>query len=184
MRLRIKRIKFDVFILLLSLFCFVGSVGNAFFINESTKLTEEKTVEVIATFDSITVSGEENNLSAEIYTKEYENSFLISLSICNRINLDDLRGLKKGDTLFIGIVKEYEKQINQDQVVFMDIVSLRTDSQIIFDLEDHNAYVKEDARPAIIAALVVALISLSVFFFFLFRIMRKNKKKKANLLSK
>lgn len=171
---KMKNSKIDVAVMLFSLLFFLGSIGIIFFMNKADKFTEEKIIEQRATLKDIEISNS-NKVFAEIYTREYENSFLISTIVCGKINLNDLRSLKKGDTLFVGIKKENEKLANQ--VEFIDIVSLRTESQSIFSLDDYNKYMNESARPTRIASVVLASIFLYIFSYFLFKRMRARRKK-------
>ena len=125
--------------------------------------TEETTTSYTATVNEIRFNGTGNGINIEIYTEEFNNYLLISEDISKFLDMNDIKELKKGQTVYLTI-ENYEAEIIED-ALFVSINSLKTDAQEIFSLQDYNEYMFKNALPAEIMCTVSALISLIVFIY-------------------
>ena len=160
--------------MVLSMLFFCGTIGLLITMNEIDNLSEENTTELVATVINSEITNTGEDIFAEIYTKENNFSLLIPISICNNIEIDCVKNLKEGDTIFFRIENANKEQINA--VDFINIVSLRTEAKSIFTLNEHNEFMFSAAKPARIASVVVASLCLFVFvrFFIQFKQLKKS----------
>lgn len=170
----------NVIIMFLSLLFFCGTIGLIITMCEIGMLTEEKTTELIATVIDTELTNTGTDVFAEIYTKEYDTSLLISNNICNYMETDKLSDLKTGDTIFFRIENANLEQINV--VDFINIVSLRSDRKNIFSLKEYNEIMSISAQPAQVVSVIVAIFFLVVFLSFFFKFITKNRALKRSKL--
>ena len=157
-----------IFVLIVSIFLFVGLVGLIIVIDSIDKQTEDSTTCFTATVDRVVTAGKGNRKHADIYLKEHETSLLITTNIIGSINMSALTELEEGETVYFRIKNAKVTQMNE--APFIDIVSLETDTEPIFTLADYNTYMNIAARPARIAAVVVALLLLSISVLCIFKL--------------
>ncbi len=70
--------------------------------------------------------------------------------------------MERGQKIFFRVTNEKTHHINKSK--FVDIVSLRTETEEFFSLQDYNKYMKESLKHTRIAGLISALIFLVAFF--------------------
>lgn len=162
-----RRSKKTIVVFVVSIFLFVGLVGLIIVINGIDKQTADTTTCYTATVDRVEIAGTGKQEHAEIFVKEYETSLLVTTNISKNINMRALTELEEGQAVFFRIENAKISQMNE--APFIDIVSLETEAKPIFTLADYNAYMKMAVRPARIAAVVVAVLSLSVSVFCFFK---------------
>lgn len=155
------------------IFClefFLGLIGVLITMNSIDKKTEKNTTEFVATITKVDVANTGKDMYVEIGTKEYESLLHISTSISERIDMDNINSLQKGQTIFFRIEDNMVEQFGK--VYFCNIVSLRTTETEIISLGSYNTYIHEAAFPARIAGGILAGIFLSVFIYCIFKIKR------------
>lgn len=158
-------------ILIISIVFFIGTIGLITFMYQIDKQTEDTTTYYSATITTTRIINTGENVSAEIYTKEYSTSLYITTTISKNIDMNDIRELKKGQKIFFRI--ENIKSAQMNKVDFIDIVSLNTDAKDIFSLDEYNRYMNSFAYPTRIAGVVLALLFMAISLFCIFLIRRK-----------
>lgn len=166
-----KKSKISIVIMVVSLLFFVLTIGLMISMSKIDKQTEDTTTFYTATVVSVDITNTEENIFAEIHTKEYTTSLHISTNISKNIKMNDVRKLKNGQTIFFGIENIKARQMNK--VEFVNITSLKTDAKDIFSLEDYNECIHNSAYPARIVSIVMASLFLSISLFCYLRIKRK-----------
>lgn len=132
--------------------------------------TENTTTLFAATVEKTVINTATDKPHAEIHTVEYGNWFYITQNIGSNINIDDLKTLEKGEKIYFRIENKKTKDINN--VIFIDIVSLKTDDKNIFTIEDYNKYMHDAAVAPRIAGIVLSLSLFCVSFCCFIRIIR------------
>ena len=169
-----KRLKIQLIIMIVSFVFFIGMIGLLILMRDIDRQTEETTSFYQATVTSVDIANTGSDISARIYTNEYDTYLLITTDIAPNINMDDVKDLKNGQTIFFGIEKIKAPDMNK--VALIDITSLKTETKVIFSLEEYNQYMHDSLYPSRIAGAVVAalLLCLSIFCFLKIRRNRKN----------
>lgn len=108
------------------------------FFEESGRQSEETTTAFSATVKYVVVNKTEDRIYPEIYVNEVDTYFMIRSSVCKQIDLDKVRNLQPGQKIYFTIENYKAEQL--DKVRFVDITSLRTDTQVIYSLDDYNSY--------------------------------------------
>lgn len=147
-------------IMVLSILLFAASVGILISMSNIDKQTTDTTIYYTATVIRTEITELGKDESASIYVEEYSSFLYISPSVCRYIDPDSVRALKSGQK--IGFSIESLKAEQFGKVAFVDIVSLKTEEQDIFSLDEYNAYIHEAAFPARVAAAVMAAAFLAV----------------------
>ena len=147
-------------ILVCSVFFFLVTIGIFISMFQIDKQTEDITIEYSATVRRIHINNSVKNKWVQIETEEYDSSLYISVNISKNIDIRKIESLKQGEKIFFRIVDTEAEQLNS--VDFVDIVSLKTETNDIFTLEDYNHFMRVSARPARIADITVALLLLVV----------------------
>ena len=80
----------------------------------------------------------EESIYPQIHINEAETYFMIRSSVSKQIDLDKVRNLQPGQKIYFTIENYKAEQL--DKVRFVDITSLRTDTQVIYSLDDYNSY--------------------------------------------
>lgn len=166
-----KKSKIKTIIMIVSLLFFVATIGLIISMSEIDKQTEETTTSYIATVIGVDVINTGENIFAEIHTKEYSTSLHISTNISKSIRMDDVRNLRNGQTIFFRIENIKVPQMNN--VEFVNITSLKTDTKDILSLEEYNKCIYHSSYPARIASIVMASLFLSISLFCYLKITRK-----------
>ncbi len=147
-------------ILVCSVFFFLVTIGIFISMFQIDKQTEDITIEYSATVRRIHINNSVKNKWVQIETEEYDSSLYISVNISKNIDIRKIESLKQGEKIFFRIVDTKAEQLNS--VDFVDTVSLKTETNDIFTLEDYNHFMRVSARPARIADITVALLLLVV----------------------
>ena len=147
--------KHIVAVFVVSMFFCVAFVGVVLSMHQIDKQSLNTTTIYTATVADIKITGSDDNFWIEIYTDEYSNYFLISSNITKQIDVEKINNTMVGQKIFFRIDNKKVYQINKQQ--FVDILSLNTDSDIIFSLEDYNGYMRSCAQPARMAGAAAAM---------------------------
>ena len=166
-----NKLNIKIVILVISILFFIGAIGLMVFMSQIDKQTEDTTTHYTATVTETWINSIGNSIYAEIHTKEYTNALQISTNISKNINMNDVKDLKSGQKIFFRIENIKSDQMNQ--VDFINIVSLKTETKDIFSLEDYNRYICNAVYPARIASVALVLLFLFISLFFFFSIKRK-----------
>ena len=162
--------KSAIVVMIVSLLLFAATTGILISMSKIDKQTEDTTTFYTATVIGVDITNTGKNISAEIHTNEYNTSLLISVNISKNISMDDVRDLKKGQTIFFGIEKKKARQMNE--VEFVNITALKTDTKEILSLEEYNTCIHDSAYPARIAGIVLASAFLFLSLFCYLKIKR------------
>jgi len=111
-------------------------LATAFF-EENGKQSEETNTAFSATVKFV-VNETEESIYPQIHINEAETYFMIRSSVSKQIDLDKVRNLQPGQKIYFTIENYKAEQL--DKVRFVDITSLRTDTQVIYSLDDYNSY--------------------------------------------
>ncbi len=150
-----KRLNIKLVMLVISIIFSIGSIELIIMMCQSYKQTEDTTKSYSATVKSVSIKGTGEDVSAEIYTEEYDTALYILSHISRNINMNEVRALKSGQRIVFSIQNIKADQMNE--VSFIDLTSLKTESKDIFSLEDYNSYIKSTAFFPIIAGVAVAV---------------------------
>lgn len=144
-----------VIIIALLLFCviIIGVLLSMFGIDKQTKDT---TALYFATIKDIHIGGTMENTYVEIFTNEYGSALRVSTNIAGKIDIDSVKELNKGQTIFFRIENIKVEQLNQ--VEFLDIVSLSTNTEEIYNLDQYNEYMHNAAYPARMTGVVMVIV--------------------------
>lgn len=165
--IEMKKSKIISIIMIVSMLFFIATIGLTISMSKIDKQTENTTKFYTATVNSVDIVDTGGSVFAEIHTKEYDNSWHISTNISKNIKMDDVRNLRNGQTIYFRIENKKVEQINE--VEFINITSLKTDTKNIFSLEDYNEYIRNSAYPAKTASIIVALLFLFIPIFCYFK---------------
>ena len=106
--------------------------------------SDETTTAFSATVKYVVVNETEDRIYPKIYVNEAETYFMIRSSVSKQIDLDKVRNLQPGQKIYFTIENYKAQQL--DKVRFVDITSLRTDTQVIYSLDDYNSYFNKMAQ--------------------------------------
>ncbi len=160
-------------LLILCLLLFFGMIGLLLIINGIDKQNEENTMEFTAVVQSTQVTNANDHVYIEILL-EGNKKLLIQNSIGEKINVDSIQNLQSGELVFFRIEKQMEEHYEAGLV---NIVSLRTERDQIFSLDDYNTLIHETAFQARIAGIIAAAIFLILAFLLIWRLRCYKKKK-------
>ena len=181
-----------IIIMIISVIFFFGMIDLFVVMTKEYKMTEENTVLLTATVESVNINDTGDNIYLLININEYEPDLMITSNVAKRIDLSLIEDLENGEKISFRIEKSYEKYMSEpvnasDSVAFVPITSLSAETKDIFSLENYNATVKESGLPSRIICIVMAAVFLTVFIYFCFSKPRKNiraKKTPAEEISK
>lgn len=108
------------------------------FFEENGKQSEETNTAFSATVKYVVVNETDESIYPQIHINEAETYFMIRSSVSKQIDLDKVRNLQPGQKIYFTIENYKAEQL--DKVRFVDITSLRTDTQVIYSLDDYNSY--------------------------------------------
>lgn len=165
-------------IMIASLILFLVSIGLIISMNEIDKQTTDTTTFYTATVSNVDITDTGKNISAVIKTQEYDTDLHISVNICKNINMDDVRALKNGQAIYFTVEKIRAAQMNE--VIFLPITSLETNTEEIFSLDDYNNYIQASAYAPRNAAIIFASGCLLVAVYSFIKI-RKDKNSKTTM---
>lgn len=151
---------------------FFGMMGLLLIINGVDKQNEENTIELAAAVQSTQVTNANDHVRIEI-SLEGNKQLLIQNSIGEKINVDYIEGIQKGEMVYFRIEKNMEEQYEAGMV---NIVSLRTERDEIFSLNDYNTFIHETVFQARIAGIIAATIFLILALLLIWQLRRYKKK--------
>ena len=170
---KMKRRSTKKIIIVVPLLISVVVMGLLVSMSKIDKQTEKATTLFKATISDISVTNTGKRTFVEIYTKEYKTVLYIANSVCKHIEIDEIKSLKKGQIVNFRIENAKVEQMNQ--VEFINIVSLGTDFEECFSLEDYNEYIFESAIPSRVIGVVISSASLIVSIIFCWKTKKKTK---------
>ena len=156
-----------LYVIILLIILFIGSIGLIFIINKADNQTESTTKLYSATVSDVKIIDNKSTAYAEIYTEEYDFSLYVSETVCKYINLNDIKAIKHGQTVHFRI--NNKKVDTMSKADFIDIISLKTGTKEILSINEYNVAVSNAKKPAIISGIVFALLILSLLFLLLFK---------------
>lgn len=144
---------------------FLGVIGIIIQMPQLFHHTEESTTLFTGTVSSVDVTEKSDEfgtkiISIHIYTNEFKPYLLLEAD-SQYIEKDDIALLESGQTIYFRVWNAVAKQQQEDEGIFIGIVSLETTSKSIYSLEEYNQRMGEHAHFPIIAACVVALLLLT-----------------------
>ena len=104
-------------------------------------LLREATKKIIATVQYVNEVCTDDDTYLEISTNEFEAKLRIRSEVCNNIHTDDIESLKKNQKIFVRIEKIYVEELETDS--YINLVSLSTEEEQIFTLDEYNTYVRQ-----------------------------------------
>ena len=161
--------------MIVSYVLFAMIIALMIFISKIDKQSNATTTVYVATVSDVKVVDNGKNVFAEIYINEYSNHLYVSTNVAKRIDLDSIRDLN-GQIIFFGIENTKVPQMNE--VDFVDIVSLKTETKEIFSLEKYNECINKATQPARITALLFASLFFCIALFNLIKIIKIINKKR------
>lgn len=166
--------KIQIIGMIVFLIFFTGMIGILIAMEKIDRQTELTTTSLTATVENVDVNDTGENIYVEIQTKEYKTALFLPTIISKNINMVDVKNLKEGQEIEFSIEKSYADQM--ENVEFISITSLKTDTKDIFSLEEYNRLLHASALPARISCIVMAAVFLcgSVVCYLKFR---ENKRK-------
>lgn len=162
--------KIKIVIMIVSMFLFVVTIGLIISMSKIDKHTEDTTTLCMATVSDVDIIDTGKRIFAEINIKEYDTSLQISTNISENIEINDIKDLKNGQTIVFRI--ENIKVAQMNEVEFINIVSLGTDTKEIFSLDEYNKYIHKSAYPTRIVGIVMAVLFLFISLFCYLKIKR------------
>lgn len=150
-----KKKKITIFILIVSLLFFFGTIGNIIIINTINKLSEKNTTEFTATITKVVTKGTGNDEYGIIYTQEYDDKLNV-YNINEITNKKDFTELQSGQTVYFRIENVWLEKFNE--INFIHIVSLRTSEKEIFSLSNYNNLMINQRTSATIAGIIVCIL--------------------------
>ena len=153
-----KTQKRSLTILIMSTVLLIGTIGIFIYMSNIDNLSEDNITYYSATVESTRIENIGEKVYVAIQTKEYATVLHISQNIGKELDMDDVYNLKNGQTVLFRV--ENTKTYLMDNADIIDIVSLQTESNTIFSLEDYNKYIHISAQPARTLSIVVAFLFL------------------------
>lgn len=125
---------------------------------------ENTTARIAATVSETPITDHGDHISVSIITCEYRSELIILYLDAYPNNvIDDIRQLNKGEKIYFRI-KSNEVE-DMSSVYIMPIMSLETETETIFSLEDYNRVTKWNTRSIKQAPVFAALVLLAVSVF-------------------
>ena len=151
------------FLLIVCIVFFAGTIGLIYNVYRASKQSEQNTVLYTATVNTIQITDLGKEVYVKVYLVEYSNALIVATDVTKNIDLTKIENLNSGTKIYFRI--ESAKQDFINHVEFIDIVSLSTEQEVIFSLEDYNRYMEEGARPVKLAGTAVAFLFLLASLF-------------------
>lgn len=169
-----KNIKINIVITVISIFFLVATVVLMSLIVKSYKLNEDSTTAFTATVSDVVIT---DTGTIDIYTKEHKSYLLITTNISNNIEIDNIASLKNGQQIFFRVENAQAELMDQENVAFVSIASLSTDTDNLFSLTEYNEYMRISSYPPrIIGGMVIVVSSTVLLIEFCLLIIRRRTK--------
>ena len=147
----------------ISLVLFVVMVGLLISMHRVDKQTTDTVSFYTATVTDVKIINSGKNASVEIHMEEFDMYLYITQEVCRNIELNDIKNLRNGQTIYFGIEKAKVQYMNTAE--FVDIISLRTDTSDIFTLKDYNLWMSSATYLARIMCIAMAVLLLLVLVY-------------------
>jgi len=159
-----KKTTIKVLALILSIVVIFAMMAVLIFYNKADKLTESNTTLCSATVVGWQTTRVNNGdiIKIVLQTEEYEAYFVITEYIAKNINTDFVEDLTEQSISF-RIQNNMTDRVDQGKSI--DMVSLESETEEIFSLEDYNKYIHDSLNPLRIACVVIAVLFLAVAVF-------------------
>lgn len=167
-----------IIIMIISIIFFFGMIDLFVVMIKEYKMTEENTVLLTATVESVNINDTGDNIYLLININEYEPDLMITSNVAKRIDLSLIEDLENGEKISFRIEKSYKKYMADhvnvsDSVAFVPITSLSAETKDIFSLENYNATVKESAKPAKIAGIILDILCIAVIILISYKLIKE-----------
>ena len=113
-----------------------------------------------ATVKNVVVTETETRVYPKIYINESETCLLIISFVGKQIDLEIVRNLQPGQKIYFRV--ENYKAGQFDEAKMVDVISLRTDTQVIYSLDDYNRYFDKLVYPRRIAGRILITLNIAV----------------------
>lgn len=150
-------------ILAVFVFLFIAVTSLNFYLPSVYSLTQNDVKDYSAVIDRVSIDG-----TGEIFTDEFSPPLYISSEVIKKIGTQKINNLKNGGKIYF----EAEKDARTDNVSIY-IVSLKTDDEIIFSLNDYNEALKESAKPAKIAGIILDILCIAVIILISYKLIKE-----------
>lgn len=151
-------------ILAVFVFLFIAVTSLNFYLPSVYSLTQNDVKDYSAVIDRVSIDG-----TGEIFTDEFSLPLYISSGVIKKIGTQKINDLKNGEKIYF----EAEKDARTDNEVSIYIVSLKTDDEIIFSLNDYNEALKESAKPAKIAGIILDILCIAVIILISYKLIKE-----------
>ncbi len=173
-----KSPKVNLTVFFISLFVFVGTTGIFFIAKANMNLQEKDVTYFTAEIKSIEAQHSGFDVSYKIHTTKYIPYLLVT----DGMDSNGLSDLKIGDKITFGVENEYVNLLKSDKKsnaqFFVTVVSLKTNDEEIFTLENYNQASKNNFNTPFVGIIIIVLVAL--FFLIKSSIAIINNKKKNN----
>lgn len=122
--------------------------------------SEGATTAFSATVKNVVVTETETRVYPKIYINESEACLLINSFVGKQIDLEIVRNLQPGQKIYFRVENYKAEQFDEAKMV--DIISLRTDTQVIYSLDDYNRYFDKLVYPRRIAGRILITLNFAV----------------------
>ena len=145
---------------LLCVFCvlFIVAIGIHVSMINIDRLCDNNTAAYSATIEQIRLADTGENIYAAIQTEEYAAALQISTNVSKHLDKGKLTKLQSGQTVQFWIERAKVDYLQDEGIV--DIVSLQTETDVIFSLQDYNEFIRDAAMPGRVLSAVLALVFL------------------------
>ena len=167
--------KFNLIIIIALAIGLLIPTGFLVLLHQDHNQTESTTKQLIGTITNVEFIDNRGDFSIKIYTKEF-TPFLLLTTNNKYMEKNDVASLQNGQTILFRVKNKVYEQMQEEDVIFLSIVSLDTTTKSIYSLEEQNQYVQEATFPTKAIVIVVSLLVLSTMLFHYL----KNKKTKPN----
>lgn len=162
-----------IFIAVFSAIEFLGLTATAFIVSRVDKQSENTTKCYVATVSEVQIDDNGKGRSARIIINEYRNDLILFSMVCTDNVVSDINRLENGQKIYFRIENRYAELINKGEI--MPIVSLETETDSIFSLEEYNELIKGTVFPTKVTAVIVTLVFLSISVLCFFLAFKKQK---------
>lgn len=152
-------------LIIISIHCLIGFIAFAllsvFIRGDLDNQDENTTAHIAATVSETPITDHGDHLSVSIITREYRSELIILyLDTYPNNVIDDIRQLSKGEKIYFRIKSNEVEDMNSAYI--MPIMSLETETETIFSLEDYNRVTEWNTRSIKYAPVFATLVLLAV----------------------
>lgn len=136
--MNLKRLSIIQAISLTVFLCCIGYLFDVFF---SYNVKEDSVVSLEVTVDDIDVTG--SGKKSDVFIKSHEYSAILGLpyEVTSRMDMTDVKTIKKGDKLNVSVISRRVKRLNTSKSV--NISAIEKDGKAVLSLTDYNGYMRK-----------------------------------------